>query len=79
MPNFSVSVTRSQAQTVSFIVTADNKADLEKQLEELDFSELDSRFDEGEVEYIEYDVNKIRPTKDNPTSFEDEELQELLT
>lgn len=79
MPNFSVSVTRSQAQTVSFVVTADNKADLEKQLEELDFSEIDARFDEGEVEYIEYDVNKIVPTKHKPSSFEDEELQELLT
>lgn len=79
MPNFSVSVTRSQAQSVSFVVTATDQKDLERQLEELDFSELDANFDEGEVEYIEYDVNKVVPTKHKPSSFADEELQELLS
>lgn len=79
MPNFAVSVTRSQAQSLRFIVTAADQKDLERQLEELDFSELDASFDEGEVEYIEYDINKVVPTKDKPSSFADEELQELLS
>lgn len=79
MPNFSVSVTRTQAQSVNFVVKATDQKDLERQLEELDFSQIDSSFDDGEVEYIEYDVNEVQPATRNPESFADEELQEMLT
>lgn len=76
---FKVTVSRSQVQTQVFTVEADNKADLEKTLMELDFGHIDSCFDEGEVDSIEYDVDNVEQvSKPRGTSFADDDLQEML-
>jgi hypothetical protein len=76
---FKVTVSRSQIQTQTFTIEADNQADLEKTLLELDFGHIDSCFDEGEVESIEYDVENVcKASKPRGTSFADEDLQEML-
>lgn len=78
MKTFKVNVQRSQIQTQTFVVKAVSKADLEKKLAELDFGEMDDRFDEGEVDSIEYDVASIEPCKVYGLTFADEDLQDCL-
>lgn len=78
MKTFKVNVQRSQIQTQMFVVKAVSKADLKKKLAELDFGEMDDRFDEGEVDSIEYDVASIEPCKEEGDTFADEDLQGCL-
>jgi hypothetical protein len=82
MAFFSVRINRIQTQTQVFTVKADNKADLEKRLQELDeedgFGDIDERFDEGEVDSIEYSVSEVKPCKKDPSTFADEDLQDLI-
>lgn len=82
MPKFDVVITRTQTQSQLFTVQAKNKEELEKKLEELDLegqlAEIDETFDDGEVESIEYEVFKIKPSKNNSISFASEDLQALL-
>lgn len=79
MPFFEVSIKRVQSQIVTLAVEYKDKSSLEKKLQELDeneaFAEIDSVFDEGEVEYIEYEVSNIRPSKQNNV---DEDFQDLI-
>jgi len=79
MPNFAVNVTRTQTQSVNFTVTAKSKADLVKQLNLIEFSDLDDRFDSGHVDSIDYEIGTVRTSKDKPTTFADEELQAILS
>jgi len=78
MPFFTVSVTRSQNQSTTFTVEADNKKDLENKLNEIDFGEIDHRFDEAEVDSIDYTVNFVSACKEKTATFADEDLQDLL-
>lgn len=80
MPYFKVNVQRSQIQSQTFVVKADDQSDLEKKLDEIDFGEMDSVFDEGEVDSIEYDVVDVESCKKRPykATFADEDLQECL-
>ena len=79
MPFFEVSVTRTQLQSELFTVEAKNKEELKKILERIDFGCIDVRFDEGEVESIEYEVNSVKEVeKPSGQSFADEDLQELI-
>jgi hypothetical protein len=76
---FKVVISRSQIQTQTFTVEASSQADLEKTLLDLDFGEIDSCFDEGEVESIEYDVENVcKLSKPRGKTFADEDLQEML-
>lgn len=76
---FKVAISRSQIQTQTFTVEAKSQAELEKALLELDFGDIDYRFDEGEVESIEYDVDNVcKIKKPIGKSFADEDLQEML-
>lgn len=80
MPNFKVQVTRTQVQTVEFCLEASNKKALEDKLNEIDFGDIDERFDEGEVVSIDYEVDeieKISPS-DAFSNFASEELKELI-
>jgi DNA-dependent RNA polymerase auxiliary subunit epsilon len=81
MPFFKVNVSRSQVQTQTFTVEASSKSDLRNALEQLDFDFgfIDERFDEAEVDSIDYEVGNIeKVAKPDDTSFADEDLQELL-
>lgn len=82
MPKFDVVITRTQTQSQIFTVQANNQKELEKQLEQLDsdgqFAEIDEVFDQGEVDSIEYEVFKIKPSKNKNISFASEDLQSLL-
>jgi hypothetical protein len=82
MALFHVKINRIQTQTQFFTVKADNKADLEKRLQEIDeeggFGDIDERFDEGEVDDIEYSVRAVEPCKKDPSTFADEDLQDLI-
>ena len=82
MSFFNVVISRTQTQTQVFTVEADNQVDLEKRLEELeienDFAEIDERFDEAEVDSIEYSVFNVKPCKKKPSTFADEDLQDLI-
>ena len=76
---FKVNVTRTQVQTQTFTIKASSQADLEKTLLELDFGHIDSCFDEGEVDSIEYDVDNVcKVSKPRGKTFADEDLQEML-
>ena len=76
---FKVNITRTQVQTQTFTVKANNQAGLEKTLSEFDFGHIDSRFDEGEVDSIEYDVVGVcKVSKPRGKTFADEDLQEML-
>ena len=68
MPYFKVNVQRSQIQSQTFVVKADDQSDLEKKLDEIDFGEMDSVFDD------------VEPCKKRPyeATFADEDLQECL-
>lgn len=82
MPKFDVVITRTQTQSQLFTVQANSQKELEQQLEKLDldgqFAEIDDVFDQGEVDSIEYEVFKIKPSKNKAISFASEELQSLL-
>ena len=79
MKNFKVVVQRTQIQSQTFVVKADNQSDLEKKLDELDFGHIDTVFDEGEVESIDYELKDVEPCKERPyTTFADDDLQECL-
>ena len=75
---FLVKISRIQTQTQFFTVKADNKADLERRLQELNFGEIDERFDEGEVHSIEYSVLDVKTCKKDSSTFADEDLQDLI-
>jgi hypothetical protein len=79
---FRVRISRIQTQTQFFTVKANNKADLEKRLQELDdedgFGDIDERFDEGEVDSIEYSVLDVKICKKESSTFADEDLQDLI-
>ena len=84
MMQFEVVVTRKQTQHVSFIVEAESKDDLLTQLdwvEEMNlFSDIDRRFDEGEVGSIDYEVGDvIRRTANMDKLPIDNDLQKLLS
>jgi hypothetical protein len=76
---FKVAITRTQIQTQVFHVEASSRTDLKKTLEELDFDHIDERFDEAEVQCIDYEVGNINKI-DKPfsKSFADEDLQLML-
>lgn len=82
MTFFNVRISRIQTQTQVFTVKADNQSDLEKRLEELDiedgFADIDDRFDEGEVDSIEYSVGEVVPCKKAASTFADDDLQDLI-
>ncbi len=79
MPFFQVSVTRHQLQSEEFTVKAENKEALQKILERIDFGCIDERFDQGEVQSIDYEVNSVKEVeKPSSQSFADEDLQELI-
>lgn len=79
MKTYKVVVSRTQIQTVEFVVQAENSSLLKSKLEEIDFGEIDHRFEEGEIESIDYEVRKIFVSKKPlPSSFADEDLQELI-
>lgn len=78
MKKFKVHVQRTQVQSQVFYVKAESRDELDKKLEEIDFGEMDDRFDEGEVDSIEYDVASIEPCKEEGHTFADEDLQECL-
>jgi hypothetical protein len=78
MPYFKVNVTRTQIQSQTFVVKAEDQSDLEKKLDELDFGHIDSVFDEGEVDSIDYEVNEVEPCKKYGSTFADEDLQKCL-
>jgi hypothetical protein len=75
---FRVRISRTQTQTQFFAVKADDKADLERRLQELDFGDIDGRFDEGEVDSIEYSVLDVKPCEKDSSTFADEALQNLI-
>lgn len=80
MPEFKIQVIRTQIQTVEFCVEAASKKVLEDKLNNIDFGEIDERFDEGEVVSIDYEVEeieKIAPA-DAFSNFASEELKELI-
>jgi hypothetical protein len=80
MPEFKFQVTRTQIQTVEFCVEAASKKSLEDKLNNIDFGEIDERFDEGEVVSIDYDVEEIEKISpaDAFSNFASEELKELI-
>ena len=82
MAFFRVRISRIQTQTQVFTVKADNKVDLENRLQELDnedgFGDIDERFDEGEVDSIEYSVLDVKICKKDSSTFADEDLQDLI-
>lgn len=78
MPYFEVVVERSQSQFQTFVVEAKDQKALEARLEELDFSEVDERFDEGEVESIDYTVSRVSPAKKSDETFASDDLQNLI-
>lgn len=82
MPYFNVVIERSQVQFQTFTIKAKDQKSLEKKLEKLDLngelSQIDERFDEGEVQEIEYSVSSVRPTKEKPYTWASEDLQELV-
>jgi hypothetical protein len=82
MPYFDVVVERSQVQFQVFTIKAKDQKSLEKKLEKLDLngelSQIDERFDEGEVNSIEYSVSRVSPSKNANQSFASEDLQELV-
>jgi hypothetical protein len=78
MKTFKVNVTRTQIQSQTFVVKAKSQFDLEMKLDNIDFGEMDSLFDEGEVDSIDYEVNEVEPCKKYGSTFADEDLQECL-
>lgn len=78
MPYFKVNVRRTQVQSQTFVIKAEEQSDLEKKLNEFDFGHIDSMFDEGEVDSIDYEVGEIKPCKEEGYTFADEDLQECL-
>jgi len=80
MKKFKVHVQRTQVQSQVFYVKAEGRDELEKKLEEIDFGDMDSLFDEGEVDSIDYEVVETEPCNKGPgvSSFADEDLQEML-
>lgn len=80
MPKFSIGMVRTQVQSESFVVEASDIVHLTNLLKELDndgaFGKIDTVFDGGEVESIEYEVTCISPCLDELDITED--LQELL-
>ena len=78
MKNFKVHVQRTQVQSEVFYIKAESQSDLEKKLDEIDFGEIDSCFDEGEVDSIDYEVLETKPCRLIPLSFASEHLQECL-
>lgn len=80
MKTFKVNVQRTQVQSQTFVVKAEDQSDLEKKLDELDFGHIDSVFDEGEVDSIDYEVTEVESCKKRPyeATFADEDLQECL-
>lgn len=82
MPHFDVVIERTQTQFQVFTIKATDQKSLERKLEKLDlngeFSQIDERFDEGDVESIEYSVSRVNPTQNKKQSFASEELQELV-
>jgi hypothetical protein len=78
MPLFTVKVTRYQTQSETFVLNAKNKEELEIKLNDFDFGEIDHRFDEAEVDSIEYEINDAKPCANQTTRFADEELQQLI-
>lgn len=82
MPHFNVVIERSQVQFQTFIVEAADQKSLEAKLEQLDtdgeFAQIDDRFDEGEVETIEYSVSSVHPTTTTTETFASEDLQDLI-
>lgn len=76
--NFEICVQRTQVQSKVFIVKANSRDDLNNKLQEIDFGNIDALFDEGEVESIDYEVLCINPTEQEPSSFDDEDLQDCL-
>lgn len=80
MPKFSVGIIRTQVQSENFVVEATDIVHLTNLLKELDndgaFGKIDSVFDGGEVESIEYEVTRISPCADKLNINSD--LQELL-
>lgn len=78
MKSYEVTIRRHQTQSVTFTVKSDNEKALRDKLEEIDLGEIDGRFDEGEVESIEYETTEINRVKGSEASFADEDLQDLL-
>lgn len=82
MPYFDVVIERTQSQFQVFTIKAKDQKSLEKKLEKLDldgeFSQIDERFDEGDVDSIEYSVSRVGPSKNKEQSFASEDLQELV-
>ena len=82
MPYFDVVIERTQSQFQVFTIKAKDQKSLEKKLEKLDldgeFSQIDERFDEGDVDSIEYSVSRVEPSKNKEQSFASEDLQELV-
>ena len=80
MPYFKVNVRRTQVQSQTFVVKAEEQSSLEKNLNELDFGHIDSVFDEGEVDSIDYEVAEVESCKKRPykATFADEDLQNCL-
>jgi hypothetical protein len=78
MPNFKVHVQRIQVQSQVFYVKADSKEQLDRKLLDVSFDEMDDRFDEGEVDSIEYDIVETNPCESCTSTFASEELQEQL-
>lgn len=80
MITYSVSVSRTQVQSVRFIVQASNLSELKNKLDNVDFAEIDERFDGGEVDSIDYDVTEIYDVAEMESSSisVDDDLQDLL-
>lgn len=78
MRTYKVAVMRVQTQVVEFTVKAASEKELKSQLDSVDFSEIDHRFDEGEVDSIEYEVSRVEKTTSGEPSFADDDLQDLL-
>lgn len=60
MNKFKVSVVRTQEQICVLEMQAENAKELRKILDETDFSEMDQKFDEGQVSNVYYDVRAIK-------------------
>ena len=76
---FNVVISRNQIQTQTFTVEATSQSELEKVLLELDLAHIDSSFDEGEVDSIEYSVDRVEEVaKPVDVSFASDELQYML-
>lgn len=79
MPNFTVTASRTQVQSVTFTISAKSKSELVRKLNLIKLSDLDDRFDEGHVDSIDYEIGTVCSSKNKPTTFADEELQGLLS